>query len=230
MAALASIASTILIWRHSRGERWPPHDLFKGEEDGRLGGDGDRKIKRASGEHTRTPYPGSCSHSLPATRCRGGRPARSCPLGIPRFPSFLTAGPKLKSGCLRLHRIHDSDLASLTRVNAGHPTTFLREKRTAGSVATGTKNKNEPRGKHAYAVHLGLPLIPFQPTRCRGGRPARAVPLAFLASHRSRPQGPNLKVPALASIDPRLRFGVTTRVNCGHPTTFLSTCATDHPG
>ena len=28
-------------------------------------------------------------------------------------------------------------------------------------MATGTENKNEPRGKHAYAVHLGLLLIPF---------------------------------------------------------------------
>ena len=43
------------------------HGVVGGEEDGGLGGDGDEKIKRASGGNTRTPYTsplGFGSHSL----------------------------------------------------------------------------------------------------------------------------------------------------------------------
>ena len=82
------------------------HDLFEGEEDGRLWGDGDRKIKRASGGNTRTSYTWVLLSFPPATRCHRGRPPRSCPPSHSSLPSFPTAGPKSKK--------HTSGLTVLT--------------------------------------------------------------------------------------------------------------------
>jgi hypothetical protein len=55
--------------------------------------------------------------------------------------------------------IHDSDLAALHAVNSGGPTTFLREKKRAGSGATGAEEKTSLRGTHAYGVHRGTESV-----------------------------------------------------------------------
>jgi len=72
--------------------------VVEGEEDGGLGGDGDEKIKRASGRNTRTPYftSGVWLSFSAATRCRGGRPWAELSPSHCLLPSLLTAGPKSK--------------------------------------------------------------------------------------------------------------------------------------
>jgi len=122
-----------IFWRVSTGGlSGQPRGVFGGEGDGRLGGDGEEKIKRASEETSVRRALGLALIPPSATPCLGGRPARSCRLRIPGFPSFPTAGPKLKSARLGSHRSDDSDLPTLTRVNVGHPVGFLGEKGTAG--------------------------------------------------------------------------------------------------
>jgi len=136
-------------------------------------------------------------------------------------------GRNLKSARLRFHRIDDSDLPTLTRVNVGQPMGCLKEKGTAGWVATGKSIALSMSSRFSSAapsrsnierpaVRLGLVLSPRPADKIFLCRFAADCKHYGIASLRTLDRRSDAQLQHTANINEQDRADSTGRVNAAN--------------